>query len=89
MDPDDGAALEADDVETFLRERIGELIHDFPGYARIERVTATLEPWTVEDGLLTPTLKVKRPKVWEVYEERIKEMYEGEELYRVNQRRGT
>lgn len=83
MNPDDDAVLNSDEVEAFLRERIAGLIHDFPGYARIERVTATLEPWTVEDGLLTPTLKVKRPKVKEAFEEQIAKMYEGEELYRV------
>jgi len=85
-DPDDESALAGEDVEAFLRERISGLIHEFPGYAQIERVTATLEPWTVESGLLTPTLKVKRPKVWEAFEEQIEKMYEGEDLYRVEQR---
>lgn len=84
-DPDDESALENEKVEELLLERINGLIHEFPGYARIERVTASLEPWTVEDGLLTPTLKVKRPKVWEAFEEEIKQMYEGEDLYRNEQ----
>jgi long-chain acyl-CoA synthetase len=81
--PDDEEALAGEDVETFLLERLAGLIHDFPGYANIEKVTATLEPWTVEDGLLTPTLKVKRPKVREAFAEQIEKMYEGEDLYRV------
>lgn len=81
--PNDESILAQDEVEAFLIERIAGLIHDFPGYARIERVTATLEPWTVEDGLLTPTLKVKRPKVREAFEEQIAKMYEGEELHSV------
>jgi len=84
VDPGDESALANDKVEEFLVERVAGLIHEFPGYARIERVTASLEPWTVEDGLLTPTLKVKRPKVWEAYEPRIEKMYEGHDLYRDN-----
>ena len=28
---------------------------DFPGYAQVRKVTAMLEPWTVEAGLLTPS----------------------------------
>jgi long-chain acyl-CoA synthetase len=82
VDPEDEAALESDQVEAYLLKRIGGLIHDFPGYAKIERVAATLEPWSIEDGLLTPTLKVKRAKVWEAFEERIEKMYEGEEIFR-------
>jgi long-chain acyl-CoA synthetase len=86
VDADDESVLGSDEVEQFLLERISNLIHEFPGYAQIEHVTASLAPWTVEGGLLTPTLKVKRPKVWEAFEEEIKAMYEGEDLYRVEQR---
>ena len=35
----------------------------FPGYARICGVIRTAEPWTVDNGILTPTLKIKRPVV--------------------------
>ncbi|MBS1269933.1 MAG: Long-chain-fatty-acid--CoA ligase FadD15 [Gammaproteobacteria bacterium] len=89
VDPGDESALKDKKVEEFLLEKISGLIHKFPGYARIESVTATLTPWTVEDGLLTPTLKVKRPKVWEVFEDRIEKMYEGYDLYRVGQRQSA
>lgn len=83
IDPAGRDALRDDRVEKFLLERISGLIHEFPGYARIEKVSATLEPWTVEDGLLTPTLKVKRPKVWKAFESEISRMYEGQDLYHV------
>jgi len=83
VDPADESALADSQVEELLLERIAGLIHEFPGYARIKRVTASLQPWTVEDGLLTPTLKVKRPKVLEAYDAQIKTMYEGQDLYRV------
>ena len=35
-------------------------LHAFPGYAKVRSVTPSLELWTVENGLLTPTLKVRR-----------------------------
>jgi long-chain acyl-CoA synthetase len=28
---------------------------------RVRRVVATRQPWSVDNGLLTPTLKLKRP----------------------------
>ena len=87
VDPEDDGALDDEKTQAFLLEKISGLIHEFPGYAQIEKVTATLEPWTVENGLLTPTLKVKRPKVWETFEGRIERMYEGHDLYRVEQRK--
>lgn len=89
VDPRSESALEDGQVEQFLLDRISGLIHQFPGHAKVERVTATLESWSVESGLLTPTLKVKRPKVWEAFETRIERMYEGHDLYRGEQRRSA
>ncbi len=65
------------EVEKILLARISSSLHKFPGYAQIRRMTCTLEPWTIEQGLITPTLKVKRPKVMEKYQELIEAMYEG------------
>ena len=61
-------------------ERVGARLKDFPGYAQIRKVTMTLEPWSVDNGLLTPTLKVKRPKVMEKFAEQIDAMYKGHSL---------
>ena len=52
-------------------------MNEFPGYARVRRITALLEPWTVEAGLLTPTLKIKRPRVIEQFNAEIGGMYAG------------
>ena len=49
----------------------------FPGYAQVRRVMVTLDPWTMENGLLTPTLKLKRPKVMEKYGAEIGQLYAG------------
>ena len=38
-------------------------------------VLATREPWTVENGLLTPTLKVKRERVQEKFRTEIERVY--------------
>ncbi|MEP7295264.1 MAG: long-chain fatty acid--CoA ligase [Burkholderiales bacterium] len=41
-------------------QRINELTRGFPHYAQPRAVALTLEPWTVENTLITPTLKLKR-----------------------------
>jgi long-chain acyl-CoA synthetase len=64
-------------VEELLRARIAAQMKEFPGYAQVRRVTATLDPWTVENGLLTPTMKLKRAKVMEKFNAAIDGMYAG------------
>jgi len=64
-------------VEELLLERISWRLKVFPGYARIRRVTCTCEHWSIENDMLTPTLKVKRNKIREKYALEIERMYEG------------
>lgn len=35
-----------------------------------------LDPWTIDDGLLTPTMKLKRAKVAERFAAEIEAMYQ-------------
>ena len=64
-------------VEKVLLERITAQLHDFPGYAEVIHVYVSEEAWTVENELLTPTLKVKRKQVEERFAGVIEEMYRG------------
>uniref|UniRef100_A0A803KP66 Uncharacterized protein n=1 Tax=Chenopodium quinoa TaxID=63459 RepID=A0A803KP66_CHEQI len=45
------------------------------GFEFVKAVTLVPEPFTVENGLLTPTLKVKRPQAKVYFEKEIGEMY--------------
>lgn len=76
LDPYDIQSLQHPKVHSEVLGRIRKQLTAFPGYAKIRRVTLTLEPWTVDNGLLTPTMKVKRPKVMQAYADAIKEMYD-------------
>ncbi len=71
------ANLEHPDVEKALLERINRRLARFPGYARIVRVHARLEPWTIEAGFITPTLKLKRKPLHAEYEAIIDQLYKG------------
>lgn len=50
-------------AEKLVLKRVAVQIKSFPGYAQIRRGVFTLEAWSVENGLLTPTLKIRRPQV--------------------------
>jgi long-chain acyl-CoA synthetase len=63
-------------VHKILLERISVRLSGFPGYAQIRRVAATATPWTVDNGFLTPTLKVKRAKVLEHFSNEVASLYE-------------
>ena len=73
----DPNAVSAKAVEDVVVKRVGAQLKQFPGYAQVRRVTCTLEPWSVENGLLTPTLKLKRPKVMEKFNAEVDRMYAG------------
>ncbi|HTN94544.1 MAG TPA: long-chain fatty acid--CoA ligase [Gallionella sp.] len=57
-------------------QRIAEQIREFPGYAKVYRVLLQHEPWSIENGLLTPTLKLKRNEVAKRFAAEIKQLYE-------------
>jgi len=64
-------------IEQLLLTRIQKQLHDFPSYADIVRLTVSLDTWTVENNLSTPTLKAKRPQILERYAADINALYEG------------
>jgi long-chain acyl-CoA synthetase len=61
--------------EKTLIQRANDRLKAFPRYIRVRRVVATREPWTVENGLLTPTLKVKRDRVQKKFGAEIERAY--------------
>jgi long-chain acyl-CoA synthetase len=71
------AALHSEAAEKLVLARITRQLRDFPGYAQVRRAAVSLEPWSVENGLLTPTLKLRRLQVMEHYKNRIAELYQG------------
>jgi long-chain acyl-CoA synthetase len=64
-------------VHEFVLKHVHELMKGFPGYARIYRVYITLEAWSVENSLMTPTLKLKRQQILNRYTDQISRLYEG------------
>ena len=76
-DPVANATLSDEGIRKRVLERASRQMKEFPGYAQVRQITVSLEPWTVENGLLTPTLKLKRPQVLNRFEAQLAAMYSG------------
>jgi long-chain acyl-CoA synthetase len=77
LDPDSPGEEPNPRLEAILTERVGNLLRSFPGYAKIPRIAVVKGPWSIENGLLTPTLKLKRSVILTKYGETVERLYEG------------
>jgi long-chain acyl-CoA synthetase len=73
----DPVVLASPGAEKIVLERIAARMRPFPGYAQIRRAALCAEPWTVENGLLTPTLKAKRADIMDRNASALARIYEG------------
>jgi long-chain acyl-CoA synthetase len=62
-----------------LLARANDQLRDFPGYAHICHIARLEQPWTVENGLLTPTMKLKRGEIEKQFAREIEAMYAAAE----------
>jgi len=75
--PDMPESLTDSNVEAKVLRRIARNISSFPGYAKVNRVRLLTEPWTIDNGMLTPKLSLRRNKVVEKFSAEIDSLYEG------------
>ncbi len=68
--------LEHPKVQALFRARIETLQQQFANYEQVKRFTLLPEPFSMERGELTNTLKLKRPVVSKNFKEQIDKMYE-------------
>lgn len=52
-----------EDLLASLEATLAEVNKELPSYQKVSTMIVTKDPWTVENGLVTPTLKVKRNKM--------------------------
>ena len=69
--------LNSKQLTSHVNKLVTQQMGRFPGYARIRKIHICPEEWTVESGLITPTLKTKRNKLLEHFADEIEAMYSG------------
>jgi long-chain acyl-CoA synthetase len=71
------ALLQDSQMITHLLAIVNHSLADFPGYAKVQRIALIEDEWSVENGMLTPTLKLKRGVILEQHKEEIDALYAG------------
>ena len=77
LDRKKSESLHDSGAHKYIIKHLSKCLREFPGYAQVRRVSLYLEPWSIENGLLTPTLKTKRPQLLKTFAEDIESMYES------------
>ncbi len=76
LDPDDAASLSHPDAQKAALARIEHVTSSFARYAVPRAVALTLEPWTIDNTFMTPTLKLKRNNLMGHFGEQIELLYQ-------------
>lgn len=73
--------LNPDNLDAAAHQQVMQLLNqqlrDFPGYAKVRKLAVLSESWTVENGLLTSTLKPRRKFILERYATEVVQLYAG------------
>jgi long-chain acyl-CoA synthetase len=64
-----------DDVRELISKNVDALQKELASYERVRRFALLAEPFTIENGMMTPTLKVKRKEAETRYKELIDSLY--------------
>ena len=62
-------------LRKMLQTRVASILHPLSAYEQVRRISLLDTPLTIEDGLLTPTMKVRRRQVFERYGELLETLY--------------
>ncbi|MCP3870462.1 MAG: long-chain fatty acid--CoA ligase [Gammaproteobacteria bacterium] len=76
-DWDEERIFKDESVKSILAKRVNEQLRDFPGYAKIRQIALVREPWDIDSGFMTPTMKLRRAKIYARYSDLIESLYDG------------
>lgn len=65
------------DIEKQLGELLDKVNGELSGYEQMQFLVIAKEPWTIENGFLTPTMKIKRTKIEESIKAKIPGWFEA------------
>ena len=77
--PSEKAKSDKNEVSKKLSKFLSDVNADLDGYKKIKKIILVKEEWIPENGLTTPTLKIKRAKIDERFSENYQDWYKSSE----------
>jgi long-chain acyl-CoA synthetase len=71
----DDKLLENQRVRDMLQAEVDKASSSFKGFERIKKIALTAEDFTTQNGMLTPSLKLKRRVAWQKYQAQLEALY--------------
>jgi long-chain acyl-CoA synthetase len=72
---DPAKLLDNSRVKEMLKDEVDKASSSFKGFERIKKIAITPEDFTTQNGMLTPSLKVKRRVVWQKFAPELEALY--------------
>lgn len=66
-----GLGKDADKVTAALTQALTTVNESLPAYERVAQIYVTPQEWTIDNGMLTPTMKIKRRALVEQFSEKV------------------
>ncbi|MGK5094623.1 AMP-binding protein [Deltaproteobacteria bacterium TL4] len=82
IDCEENELLEHEKILDLFQTEIATYTKEFKKFERPKKFALTPQEWSVENGILTPTLKIKRRAVFQRFKTRIEQLYENNNLSR-------
>jgi long-chain acyl-CoA synthetase len=64
-------------IRKLIEDEMGKIQRNLANYEKVRKFTLLEKPFSLETGEITPSLKIKRKVVEELYSDRIEKMYSG------------
>ena len=77
--PTEGAKNNKQDVDIKLSSLLNEVNSDLEGYKKIKKIVFVKDEWLPDNGLATPTLKIKRAKIDNRFSDNYNDWYNSAE----------
>ena len=65
------------EIRELMEKELGKIQKNLANYEKVRKFTLLEKPFTLETGEITPSLKIKRKVVEEMYSDKIEKMYTG------------
>jgi long-chain acyl-CoA synthetase len=73
------ADMDPQEIQNSLKETLEKVNADLHRHEQIEKLICVSDEWGVENGMLTPTMKIKRNVIHEAYKDQFQAWFDAEE----------